>query len=466
VPSQRRASALLLAALLALPGWARGSDARGAALERYFRGLQAHDGFSGAVVVSEQGSVVYAHAFGLADRERQAAFTLATPVDGASLTKTFTAAAILALVADGRIHLDDPARPLLPELPWDLTLRQLVTHSNGLPDYDWFEPYLGTGEIRTNERHLAILRDRRPAPRLTPGASFEYSNLGFDAAAVVVERVTRGTFEAFLRDRFFRPLGMTDSFIRPARLSAFEGTRTRGYRRRGGAVVLFDAFDLEGFYGGGNLYTSARDLARWNEAWIDQPPLDAATLAVGLTPAVLGEGTSALTLLNLYSSPDRTRFWYHGHHQGFHDTIWRDLPRRRSVVFVSNSAIGGDLQAGLVPAVVAILDGRHPGPAPSWKPLAAADLEAVTGRWSVDGVGEVEIARDGDFLRLRHVTGVRYRLFRTEPAVFYAPGLDAWIGFDRDARGRVAALVWRTVLGSALGRRPLPRRAAARDLGP
>src|SRR5262245_35792611 len=425
----------------------------GRAIEAHLRRLHESGAFSGAIVVSEKGRVVYEGGFGLADRERKVPFTLATPVDGASLTKTFTAASVLLLSGEGRLGLDEPAKRYLPELPYDLTVRQLITHTNGLPDYDWFEPLLRPDEVRTNARWLELLRDRKPALSLAPGQAFSYSNVGYDLAALVVERISGRTFDAFLRERFFAPLGMKDSFIRPARLSAFAGVRTRGYRRVAGQVELFDAFDLEGFHGGGNVYASARDLARWNEAWIRKPPLSAAMVEAGLAPVRLGEGESGLTLLNLYRSPDGTRFWYHGHHQGFHDTIWRDLARERSIVFASNSTIGADLQSGLVPDVVALLDGGTPAPPPRWTPLTEQEQAGVAGLWTVPGVGDIEIVPREGGLAVRHATGVRYALFPVEPGVFYAPGLEVWLGFDRDARGGIAGLVWRTLMGSARGTR-------------
>ncbi len=451
--SRRAGFALVLA--LAAPLVRAAEPAR--AIDAHLRRLHESGAFSGAIVVSEKGRVVYEGAFGLADRERAVPFTPATPVDGGSLAKTFTAAAVLTLAAEGRLGLDEPAKRYLPDLPYDLTVRQLITHSNGLPDYDWFEPLLGADEIRTNTRWLELLRDRRPTLAMTPGQAFSYSNVGYDLAALVVERVTGASFEAFLRWRYFVPLGMADSFVRPARLSAFEGVRTRGYRRIAGQVEPFDAFDLEGFHGGGNVYASARDLARWNEAWIRKPPLPAPMVEAGLAPVRLGEGESGLTLLNLYRSPDGTRFWYHGHHQGFHDTIWRDLARERSIVFVSNSTIGSDLQSGLVPDVVALLDGGVLAPAPRWTYLDEKELARVAGRWRVDGVGDVEIMPREGGLQVRHVTGVRYALFRAlDLAAFYAPGLEVWLGFERDARGDVR-LVWRTLEGSARGTRSASR---------
>jgi CubicO group peptidase (beta-lactamase class C family) len=452
--STRLLLAVSLAVVAAATAPAAESRTAAAALDRYFGRLAGSGALSGAVVVADGGRVVYERAFGMADRERGLAFTLTTPADGASLAKTFTAAAVLALVQDGRLALDDPARQYVPELPYDVTVRHLVTHSSGLPDYDWFEPFFGPEEIRTAARRLEILRERRPALTMTPGRQFEYNGFGFDLAARVVERISGVSFEDFLRQRFLAPLGMTDTFIRPARLSAFREGWARGYRRRGGRPELFDVLDLEGFYGGGNIWSSARDLARWNDAWVERPPLAPATLATGQSPAVLGEGLSALTLLNLYHSPDRTRFWYHGHWRGFHDTTWRDLARRRSVAFVSNSTIGNDLQSGLVPDVVALLDGRIPAPPPAWKPVREADQPALAGTWTLPAIGDVSVSRSAEgLLYVRYVTGVRYLMVPVDPTVFYTPGLDAWIGFDRDAKGRIDRIVWRTLEGETRGPR-------------
>ena len=297
---------------------------------------------------------------------------------------------------------------------------------------------------------------------MTPGQEFSYSNVGFDLAALAVERITERSFEAFLRERFFVPLGMTDSFIRPARLSSFAGVRTRGYRRSGTASSSSTRSTSRGSTAAATCTrprrTSRAGTRRGSGVLRCRRPV----LEAGLRPATLGEGESGLTLLNLYRSPDGMRFWYHGHWQGFHDTIWRDLARERSIVFVSNNTIGSDLQSGLVPAVVALLDGQVPPPPPAWTPLRDADLPAVTGAWTVPGIGNVEIAlREGGLL-LRHVTGVRYALFRVEPAVFYAPGLEVWLGFDRDARGRVSGLVWRTLMGDVEGTRSAASRPLSR----
>src|SRR5262245_36489030 len=107
----------------------------------------------------------------------------------------------------------------------------------------------------------------------------------------------------------------------------------------------------------------------------------------------------------------------------------------------------------MVPDIVALLDGRSPAAPPQWTPLGAAELAQVLGSWEVPGVGNIAIEpRDGG-LRVRSVTGVRYPLFRDAGPAFYAPGLEVWLGFDRDAAGRRSGLGARTLMGCARGTR-------------
>ena len=131
-------------------------------------------------------------------------------------------------------------------------------------------------------------------------------------------------------------------------------------------------------------------------------------LEAGLRPATLGEGESGLTLLNLYRSPDGMRFWYHGHWQGFHDTIWRDLARERSIVFVSNNTIGSLACSRSWPCwTVRSPRSRRPGPRSAMRTCRRAA--------TVPGIGNVKSLSVKE-PPAPHVTGVVYALFRVEPA--------------------------------------------------
>ncbi len=252
---------LLTAVSAVLPGCATMSVHQSLAtrVDALVMPLTAANQFSGAIVLSRNGRVVHQRGFGMANRSAGLAFAPDTPSDGASLTKTFTAAGIWWLVQEGRIDPDAAVTQYVPEYPHaQTTVRQLVSHSNGLPaDYEFFEPFFASDEVRTTPSLLRVAAKHAPTPSFLPGKRFEYSNLGFDAAALVIESATGQSYEAFLKERFFSRLGMRGSFARPARLAEWIGVRTMGYRWHDGAWQTVEVFDMEGFLGGSNLYFPA-----------------------------------------------------------------------------------------------------------------------------------------------------------------------------------------------------------------
>ncbi len=176
---------------------------------------------------------------------------------------------MLLLHGEGILDLDAPVQRYLPELPYpEITLRHLLSHSSGLPAYyDYFEPFIPAGQVRTTETLLGIIAERKPPLHFRPGSSFEYSSFAYDLAALAAARATGPTYGDLLQRRFFEPLGITSAFVRPARLSDFPGARTIGYRHIRGVREVNDVFDLEAFHGGSNIYISARDLHRWNSCF-------------------------------------------------------------------------------------------------------------------------------------------------------------------------------------------------------
>ncbi len=276
--------------------------------------LIAEHAFMGAVAFVRDGQVVYARGAGKADVAAGLDFTPSTPADGGSLAKTLTAAAVWTLVHEGRIAIDTPVTAYVREYPYaGTTVRQLITHTNGLPpSYEAFDPYFGPHELRTTVALLTTVRRAMPRPRFTPGTRFEYSNLGFDAAALVVERVTGQPIARYFQERFFAPLGMNASFARPGRLADFPRPRTLGYRWADTAWVVADVFDNEAFVGGSNVYFSALDLARWVGAHATGTALPPAIRArsasraqssTGTPPRSTGSAGIAMMPLNAATTP-------------------------------------------------------------------------------------------------------------------------------------------------------------------
>ena len=237
---RRRALAAAIAILLVF-GCRPTSPSPAAQLDALFSDLHERGLFSGAVVVSDPQGVVFAKGYGFANVEAQAAFTPDTPADGGSLAKTFTAALLLALEAEGQLSLDDPAQKLLPELPYpEIKLRDLLRHTSGLltTDYEWFASFLGQDEVRTTERLLRVIAEQQPALHARPGTAFEYSSFAYDLALLAASRAAGEASTELLAERIFRPLAMTSAFARPGRFRDFPEPRTLGYQEREGSRRL------------------------------------------------------------------------------------------------------------------------------------------------------------------------------------------------------------------------------------
>ena len=410
--------------------------------------------FNGAVVVGKGDEIVYEGGFGYANVAEGALFTPATPTDGASMAKTLSSAAIMILQAEGRLRLDDPASRYLPELPYpDMTVRHLITHGTGLPHTTNVARVPSEDETRTRAWILETIAEQPPPLAFAPGAEFQYSGPGFDLATLIVERTTGMSYGAFLRERFFEPLEMDSTFLRPAWLSDWKGVRTLSYRRKGDSLEIYDVEDNRAFHGRGNIYWSARDLYKWSASFYLRPVLDPSTLASGLEPPVYGKGQySRINHLSWYYSDEGHRYYYTGHTRGFYSFVYWDADLKHSVVYVSNN-MPMWLRPVLARALIHALEGRQPAPidAPVFLEPTAENLAAVGGVYEVDSLGQVAITLNGERLYGQVGDGAPYEMFPVNESV-YVPGLDAWVGFA----GSVSqpSIHWNTVFeGAATGER-------------
>ncbi|HZF80385.1 MAG TPA: serine hydrolase domain-containing protein [Rubrivivax sp.] len=433
----------LLALAAALAGCAnrQADDPLAARVDAVLAPLVQRHEFSGAVVLARRGRVVYERGFGLANRAAGTAFTPDTPTDGASLAKTFTAAAVALLAAEGRIALDAPVASYLPAYPHRATsVRQLLSHSNGLPpQYESFDRFLGPDELRTTQRLLTLVARHFPAPAFEPGTRFEYSSLGFDAAALLVEHVSGQAYGRFLRERFFKPLEMDASFVRPARLAEWPGVRTMGYRWRQGHWAAVDVSDLEGFVGGSNLYFSARDLSRWASAHAEARALPQAIERAGRQRPRLGGAASAINLLSWYCdepADSGTRCWYSGDLNAFYSLVMWDRRSGESLVYVSNSALPAWRRPELAQDLGDALAGRpqRPRMLATLQRFDKASRQSIAGRYTSPLLGTVMVAAD---LRLCIDGEPDYAVFQVSSEVFYVPGRDLWLAFSGDTRAAV-----------------------------
>ena len=414
-------------------GWTPMDSAR---VEAILAPLVTSHAFMGAVAFVRGGQVVYARGAGKADVAAGRDFTPSTPADGGSLAKTLTAAAVWTLVHEGRLAIDTPVTAYVREYPYaGTTVRHLIAHTNGLPPaYEAFDPYFGPHELRTTVALLTTVRRAMPQPRFPPGMRFEYSNLGFDAAALVVERVTGQPIARYFQQQFFAPLDMNASFARPGRLADFPQPRTLGHRWADTAWVVADVFDNEAFIGGSNVYFSALDLARWVGAHATGSALPSAVRLLGEPRPIIDGHPSAINGLSWYCDDSAARCHYTGAINAFHSLAYWDRARGEAVAMLSNSDLAPWTLITLQRALVAVLAGHEPDrtPQPVFIAVDDARRNAVVGRYVAPGGDTIRVRDSRDGLRLRLGSGLDFDVFHITPDMFYVPGLDYFVGFSDD----------------------------------
>lgn len=252
-----------------------------AGLTRALEALVAPDEPGAALCVVQNGVVTALAARGLANLEPREPMTTTTPVYIASVAKGFTTVAILRMVEAKKLTLDDTLGRLMPSLPAytaPVTIRQLLSHTSGMPDYD--DNLRGDPEV-TN---ATVLRWLAQQPGLTsaPGSEWSYNNAGFVVLAAVFERVSGRSLAEYVQTEFFAPLQMTSSFV----FSPETRSRARavGYSKKDGAWVRDDYNALT--VGPGGIYSSAEDMCRWGIAFDAGKLLKPMTIIAAHTPQV------------------------------------------------------------------------------------------------------------------------------------------------------------------------------------
>ena len=295
-----------------------------------------------SVVVISDGRVVVRRAFGMADLERHVAATPETDYRLASVSKQFTAMAVMLLAQDGKLRYDQFVRDFLPELPaaaGSVTVRHLLNHTSGLWDYEDLIPESRTAQL--DDRDVLELLVSKDSLYFPPGSQYRYSNSGYVLLGIIVARVSGIPFPEFLRTRIFLPLGMG------ATVAHVEGSdtvsrRAFGYAPRGGEFVPSDQSVTSATLGDGGIYTNVDDMVRWDQALYGTTLVSAPTLELATTPPQLP--AAADTQYGFGWFVDRYRGekrWRHtGETTGFRNAIQRFPGRRLTVIVLTNRSSG------------------------------------------------------------------------------------------------------------------------------
>jgi CubicO group peptidase (beta-lactamase class C family) len=336
-------ASLLLVTMLLIPAQTALRNPRSAQVDSIMARLVRPTSPGAAVLVIKDGKVVHEKGYGLANIKAKLPITTSSTFDLASVSKQFTAMAIMILAERGKLDYDDPLTKFFPEFPpyaSRITVRHLLNHTAGLPNYVtvfWRRPAGISSE--PTAREVVTMLAQLPAPLSVPGEKYEYSNSGYVVLGQIVAQVSGVTFPEFMRANVFAPLGMSATIVTdPIRAPALN--RAVGYRRGPRGFSAAGYSPLNRIYGDRSVYSSLDDMYRWDQALYTDRLVRKRTLAEAFRPATLNNGTLSgygfgWQLLTMDGLPVLA---HNGAWAGFRTYIMRFPSEHFSVIVLSNAS--------------------------------------------------------------------------------------------------------------------------------
>jgi CubicO group peptidase (beta-lactamase class C family) len=295
------------------------------------------------VMAIDHGKVVFEHAAGFADVETKTPCTPATNFRMASVSKQFTATAVMLLVDRGKISLDDRLTKFFPGFPdygKEITVKHLLTHTSGLPAYEDLIPK-GTTLQLDDLDVLHLLMDTKQ-PRFRPGEKFEYSNSGYALLGLIVEVAAQKPYHDFMASEIFQPLGMDDSVLYQRGLNRIPH-RAFGHGQKDGHWVRSDQSLTSAVRGDGGIYTSLHDYRKWLCGIEQRKLLSNASYDAMFSPQVLTDRHGSHYGFGWFIDEYRgePRIHHNGETHGFRACVQRYPQRRAAVVLQLNCETEG-----------------------------------------------------------------------------------------------------------------------------
>ncbi|MEQ9401703.1 MAG: serine hydrolase [Longimicrobiales bacterium] len=414
-------------------------------LDQMLRAWDRDDGPGVLAGIVEGGRLRTVRALGMANLTHGIPMTPDTRSNVGSVTKQFTAMALLLLEGDGKLSLSDDIRTHIPELPdfgTAITLKNLLNHTSGYREVYNFLPMGGhQGEDAFRREQVIEIVQRQPELQNAPDSEYNYNNTGYILLSMVVERVSGQSFPDFVAERIFSPLGMDDSRVKAQQGEVIPGS-AQGYVPEGGGWR--QVRDLSSSAGAGGIYSTLEDLAVYMTNYRDgsvggRAAVDAITtrnvLTTGDTTPYglgMGVGTQRGRLRFQHTGGDVAHRTYFGY--------WPELDA--GVILMSNDASFG---LGIGPRIAEVYWDERFEPEPA-APVAATEeagvdaerLEAIAGRWILEGPGLPVEFRAEDGALVAHPQGQNaVTLTATSDSTFEHVDLGVRIAFRVEADGSV-----------------------------
>lgn len=399
-----------------------------------------------AVLVMQDGKPVLRKGYGMANLELGVAIQPDMVFELGSITKQFTAAAILMLAERGQISLSDDVTKYLPDYPTHgrtITIEHLLTHTSGIPSYTGLPEWLPKMREDVTPQQIIDLFKDKPL-EFEPGERWLYNNSGYILLGAILEKLTGKTYEDFVEQEIFKPLGMarsaygSNSEIVPGRVEGYDQAEN-GYRRTGYLSMTHP-------YAAGSLISNVDDMARWDEALSSAKLLKPASLERMFTPVNLRSGKSTAYAYGwaIGEYAGRKVIEHGGDINGFTTDILR-VPEARLLVVILSNNTGKDTRP-LAFQIAARALGR---PTEDW-PVIGLDEKTLDDYVGVyrfaDSVTRV-VTREGSKLFSQRSGSQKLEIVPTARDEFFVKEPGTRFRFQRDAQGRITAMDYRPRIG-------------------
>lgn len=312
-----------------------------AKLDKYFTRRHKKIGFNGAVLFAEDGQIIYENAFGYSNFRSKRKNKLDTKFQIASASKPFTSYAIMLLKQRGELSYEDSVQHYFPQFPYKgVTIRLLLIHKSGLPEYFYFADKLWKDRSKpiTNKDVIELMIDYKPRRYYLPDRRYNYINTNYCILAAIIEKVSGKSFEDFMKDEIFNPLGMSNTFIyNKSKHQSVDNLATGYVRRRRKAEDTY----LNGVVGDKGVYTTVEDLLKFDQALYRGTPVTTKTLedAFKLAHKRLYKHDNYGFGWRINAADDNNKIVYHtGWWKGFRSWFIRELGKKKTIIVLSNTA--------------------------------------------------------------------------------------------------------------------------------
>lgn len=316
-----------------------------AAVAHIYDSILGKHGFNGSILVAKNGEVLLEDYHGYSNPVAKDTITTSTTFHLASVSKTFTGMAILKLWEENKLNIDDSLQVFFPEFPYTgITVRMLLNHRSGLPNYVYFmtQDSAWKKRIATNNDMLQFMIDKRPALYGYPNRGFHYCNTNFALLALIVEKVSGQSFPEYMRNTIFTPLGMTHTFV----FSKVDSANYNPSYQPNNRPFLLEPMDC--IYGDKNVYSTVRDLYLWDQALynnrvVSQPTFEEATKPYSLeTPSVHNYGLGWRLMMLPNSKIIYHNGWWHGN-----NTVFTRLVNDTATIIILSNKLNKGIYSGM-----------------------------------------------------------------------------------------------------------------------